>query len=298
MTWPNTARDSSRVIAIRPAVVEVMCGGSRGTSRLAPGDTRVRSLVPGPRPVTSRARPWSRAATLATTQRRESRMGSTDVTTETHGAGAAPGTIDMKLEVITIPVSDVDRAKSFYESLGWRLDADFDLGSGIRVVQFTPTHSGCSVTFGSGIVKGPAWVGRADGDRRVEPRGGARGSDQPRRGRERADSTAVPRASSPAWDLQRQSCNSYATFSEPDGKRLDTPRGHDAASGPGCGATDPWMSARSPSSCTRRLSTTMRSRRPPLRMTGGTGTRPTSMPGRRKQPRRGRRGRRPLHGGG
>src|SRR6185295_15034447 len=74
---------------------------------------------------------------------------STDVST----GAPAPGTIDMKLEVITIPVSDVDRAKSFYESLGWRLDADFDLGSGIRVVQFTPTHSDCSVSFGSGIVK-------------------------------------------------------------------------------------------------------------------------------------------------
>ncbi len=45
------------------------------------------------------------------------------------------GTIDMKLEVVTLPVSDVDRAKSFYQSLGWRVDADFDLGEGRRAVQ-------------------------------------------------------------------------------------------------------------------------------------------------------------------
>jgi catechol 2,3-dioxygenase-like lactoylglutathione lyase family enzyme len=60
---------------------------------------------------------------------------------------------EVKLEVITIPVSDVDRAKAFYDSLGWRLDADFELGDGIRVVQFTPPGSGCSVAFGSGVVK-------------------------------------------------------------------------------------------------------------------------------------------------
>ena len=63
------------------------------------------------------------------------------------------GTIDMKLEVVTVPVSDVDRAKAFYESLGWRLDADFDLGE-VRVVQFTPTHSECSIAFGEGFIKG------------------------------------------------------------------------------------------------------------------------------------------------
>jgi catechol 2,3-dioxygenase-like lactoylglutathione lyase family enzyme len=60
-------------------------------------------------------------------------------------------TSDMKLEAIVIPVSDVDRAKQFYEKLGWRLDADFPFDNGFRVVQFTPPGSGCSVQFGAKI---------------------------------------------------------------------------------------------------------------------------------------------------
>jgi len=59
--------------------------------------------------------------------------------------------IDLKLEAIVIPVSDVDRAKEFYGSLGWRLDADFPFNNGFRVVQFTPPGSGCSVQFGTKI---------------------------------------------------------------------------------------------------------------------------------------------------
>ncbi len=59
--------------------------------------------------------------------------------------------IDMKLEAVVIPVADVDRAKKFYGSLGWRLDADFPFDNGFRVVQFTPPGSGCSVQFGSKI---------------------------------------------------------------------------------------------------------------------------------------------------
>src|SRR6202161_3608253 len=56
---------------------------------------------------------------------------------------------DTKLEVIVIPVSDVDRAKQFYAGLGWRLDVDFPFDNGFRVVQFTPPGSGCSVQFGA-----------------------------------------------------------------------------------------------------------------------------------------------------
>src|SRR5215471_9142326 len=59
--------------------------------------------------------------------------------------------MDLKLEAIVIPVSDVDGAKAFYGSLGWRLDADFVFDNGFRVVQFTPPGSGCSVQFGSKI---------------------------------------------------------------------------------------------------------------------------------------------------
>jgi catechol 2,3-dioxygenase-like lactoylglutathione lyase family enzyme len=59
-------------------------------------------------------------------------------------------TVDMKLEIVVIPVSDVDRAKEFYAGLGWRLDADF-AGNDFRVIQFTPPGSGCSVIFGKNV---------------------------------------------------------------------------------------------------------------------------------------------------
>jgi len=61
----------------------------------------------------------------------------------------------MKLEVVVIPVSDVDRAKSFYERLGWRLDADFADEQGFRIVQLTPPASGCSIQFGARITSAP-----------------------------------------------------------------------------------------------------------------------------------------------
>jgi catechol 2,3-dioxygenase-like lactoylglutathione lyase family enzyme len=57
----------------------------------------------------------------------------------------------MRLEVVVLPVSDVDRAKRFYESLGWRLDADFAVDESYRVVQLTPPGSGCSIIFGTGV---------------------------------------------------------------------------------------------------------------------------------------------------
>lgn len=59
--------------------------------------------------------------------------------------------VDMKFEVVVIPVSNVDRAKEFYSKLGWRLDADFDSGKDYRVVQFTPPGSGCSIIFGKSV---------------------------------------------------------------------------------------------------------------------------------------------------
>src|SRR5277367_6996480 len=64
-------------------------------------------------------------------------------------AGVAPAAT--KLEVIVIPVSDVDRAKEFYTKLGWRLDADYDSKKDFRVIQFTPPGSGCSVIFGTNV---------------------------------------------------------------------------------------------------------------------------------------------------
>src|SRR3981189_3435189 len=64
---------------------------------------------------------------------------------------ASAAKVDMKFEVIVIPVADVDRSKAFYIKLGWRLDADFPFDNGFRVVQFTPPGSGCSVQFGTKI---------------------------------------------------------------------------------------------------------------------------------------------------
>ncbi|HYS09066.1 MAG TPA: VOC family protein [Myxococcales bacterium] len=60
-------------------------------------------------------------------------------------------TVEMRLEVVVLPVSDVDRAKRFYEGLGWRLDADFAQGQEFRVVQLTPPGSPCSIHFGKGL---------------------------------------------------------------------------------------------------------------------------------------------------
>src|SRR5688572_782967 len=74
-------------------------------------------------------------------------MSTTAISSKDAAADARVGQIDMKLEVVTIPVSDVDRAKEFYGGLGWRLDADFSNG-GDRVVQFTPPGSQCSIVFG------------------------------------------------------------------------------------------------------------------------------------------------------
>ena len=64
---------------------------------------------------------------------------------------ASAAKVAHRLEVLVIPVSDVDRAKQFYTNLGWRLDADYDNGSDFRVIQITPTGSGCSIIFGKNV---------------------------------------------------------------------------------------------------------------------------------------------------
>jgi catechol 2,3-dioxygenase-like lactoylglutathione lyase family enzyme len=78
---------------------------------------------------------------------------------ETRGEGVAStppvNAGEMKLEVVVVPVSDVDRAKRFYEGLGWRLDADLAVDDGYRVVQLTPPGSACSIIFGEGVTTAP-----------------------------------------------------------------------------------------------------------------------------------------------
>ena len=80
-------------------------------------------------------------------------MSSTQTSKEPAAKNPSAGKIDMKLEVVVVPVSDVDRAKRFYLSMGWRLDADFASGDSWRVVQVTPPGSACSFWFGKGLTK-------------------------------------------------------------------------------------------------------------------------------------------------
>jgi len=76
-------------------------------------------------------------------------MTDTGTISEAQAAGAASDAVDMKLEVVVLPVADVDRAKAFYASLEWRLDADFTADDGLRVLQFTPPGSPTSIIFGT-----------------------------------------------------------------------------------------------------------------------------------------------------
>ena len=78
-------------------------------------------------------------------------MTTTQMSSEQVTQKPTPATVDLKLEAVVIPVSDVDRAKRFYESLGWRLDADFPGLGNWRGVQFTPPGSPCSIQFGNGV---------------------------------------------------------------------------------------------------------------------------------------------------
>jgi catechol 2,3-dioxygenase-like lactoylglutathione lyase family enzyme len=86
----------------------------------------------------------STGAIASTIQRKPELLGQTVAVT-----GGSAETVDMKFEVVVIPVANVDRSKEFYAKLGWRLDADFAFDNGWRVVQFTPPGSGCSVQFGA-----------------------------------------------------------------------------------------------------------------------------------------------------
>lgn len=134
-------------------------------------------------------------------------------------ASGFPGTaIDMKLEVVVIPVSDVDRAKRFYGGLGWRLDADFVKGDAFRVVQFTPPGSPCSIHFGTGVTSaapGSAQrlylvVSDIEAARAALVERGADVSEMFHR-------AAIGEGPLSGPDPKRRSYNSFATFSDPDG---------------------------------------------------------------------------------
>lgn len=137
-------------------------------------------------------------------------------------------TIDMKFEIVVIPVSDIDRAKRFYETLGWRLDADFAAGDDFRVIQFTPPGSGCSVIFGKNVTA--AAPGSAQGLYLIVADIDAARNDLLARGVKVSepfhpgDAQTGPdepylfgrlRVGGP--DPERRSYRSFASFSDPDG---------------------------------------------------------------------------------
>ncbi len=91
------------------------------------------------------------ASVLPATQPTEVNMSTADVSSTPSTRASNTGTVDMKLEVVVLPVSDVDRTKRFYQDLGWRLDADLVTGEDFRVVQLTPPGSQASIIFGTGL---------------------------------------------------------------------------------------------------------------------------------------------------
>jgi catechol 2,3-dioxygenase-like lactoylglutathione lyase family enzyme len=127
-------------------------------------------------------------------------------------------TVDMKLEVVTIPVADIDRTKRFYSDLGWRLDADFVVGDAFRGIQFTPPGSACSIQFGTGGLS--AVPGSARGLYLVVSDIQSARAELVDRGVDVSDlfhrvGPGQPPLSGP--DPVRRSYFSYATFNDPDG---------------------------------------------------------------------------------
>jgi len=141
-------------------------------------------------------------------------------TTETQNASrdAAAGNVDMHLEVDIIPVSDVDRAKQFYQRLGWRLDSDVAPLDGLRIVQFTPPGSAASVTFGTELIT--AAPGSAVGGLIVSDIVAAH-ADLAGRGIDTSEIWHGPpfpaEARQPGPDPERTSYGSFCSFTDPDG---------------------------------------------------------------------------------
>jgi catechol 2,3-dioxygenase-like lactoylglutathione lyase family enzyme len=147
-------------------------------------------------------------------------MSSTEVRSETAIETPRARRVDMKLEVVVIPVADVDRAKRFYTNLGWRLDADFVVGDAFRVVQFTPPGSSCSIHFGTGVTS--AAPGSAQGLYLIVSDIEAARAELADRGVDVSEvfhraGPGKPPLSGP--EPTRRSYASFASFSDPDGNR-------------------------------------------------------------------------------
>ena len=142
-------------------------------------------------------------------------MSSADASSNTSMEMPEAGSIDMKLEVVTLPVSDVDRAKRFYQSLGWRLDADIAVGDAFRVVQLTPTHSSCSIAFGKGVTTGE--LGSVQRLILAVDDIDAARADLISRGIEVSGLFHLAGGPVPGPDPQGRSYQTYVSFSDPDG---------------------------------------------------------------------------------
>jgi catechol 2,3-dioxygenase-like lactoylglutathione lyase family enzyme len=143
-------------------------------------------------------------------------MSSTDATRESATGSEPPKPGEIRLEVVQVPVSDVDRAKAFYEGLGWRLDIDFEPLPGVRAVQFTPPGSGCSIGFGKGVTSmEPGSVERLElAVYDIE----ATRDDLIGRGVEVGELFHLGADGQvPGPDPERRSYATYASFSDPDG---------------------------------------------------------------------------------
>jgi catechol 2,3-dioxygenase-like lactoylglutathione lyase family enzyme len=156
----------------------------------------------------------------------EADMSTTEVSSDDAGAAGTTGRVDASLEVVVIPVSDVDRAKEFYAGLAWRLDADVTPSEDVRLVQFTPPGSGCSIQFGTGLTSsapGSAQglylaVSDIEAARNKLVAQGVEVSDVFHEGALGArfhPAGASDRVSGPAPDEKTYS--SFASFSDPDG---------------------------------------------------------------------------------
>ena len=142
-------------------------------------------------------------------------MSSTSVGADASTATPEPGTVDMNLEVVTLGVTDVDRAKAFYQSLGWRLDADIVRGENFRAVQLTPTHSGCSVAFGKGLTTAPP--GSAQRLILAVDDVDAAREDLVHRGIDVSGVFHLDGGPVPGPDPEGRSYQTYVSFSDPDG---------------------------------------------------------------------------------
>ena len=145
-------------------------------------------------------------------------MGQTTTGVQHQNSGASGTRVEMKLEVHVVPVADVERSKQFYERLGWRLDADIAPANGVRIVQFTPPGSGCSVTFGNGITTSSA--GSAEGTLIVSDIEAAH-DELVDRGIDASEVWHGPpfpvEARLRGRDPNRASYGSYCSFNDPDG---------------------------------------------------------------------------------